>query len=358
MTIASLLQVLIGAIAVIAMFLVLVGPHEGGHFALAKLFRVRVHEFSIGMGTRLLGRTLGGTAYNLRLIPIGGYVRLAGMEPDDLDAADGFPTKPAHQRFLILLAGPAVNFLVAALIVTGISLTQLNSDPGRVGAVMSGRAAYAQGLRPGDSIVSVDGRPVRSAADIRAAEDARPGAPLSLVVRRPGGTELTMVVTPAYDQSYRRYLIGIQNAPLVGVGDALRTGALFPVTATVAIGQGIGQLLTGGIPGGALGPQGVTGPIGIGYVTIQAADHGVVDWLTTVAILSMALGLANLLPLPALDGGRMLVVVLERLRGRPFDRDREMAVQRFGLVALLGLMLVIAFFDVQRIATGAFPSLH
>ena len=103
-----------------------------------------------------------------------------------------------------------------------------------------------------------------------------------------------------------------------------------------------------------LGPEGATGPIGIGYITYHAATEGLVSYLGIVALLSMALGLANLLPLPALDGGRIVVVLAERLRGRPFDREREMAVQRAGLVALLALMAVIAFFDVQRIFTGAF----
>jgi regulator of sigma E protease len=101
----------------------------------------------------------------------------------------------------------------------------------------------------------------------------------------------------------------------------------------------------------------VTGAVGIGALTYQQANQGFFNWLQLAALLSMALGLANLLPLPALDGGRMVVVLMEAVRGRPFDREREMAIQRAGLMALLALMVVIAFLDVQRIATGQFPGL-
>jgi regulator of sigma E protease len=117
------------------------------------------------------------------------------------------------------------------------------------------------------------------------------------------------------------------------------------------------MLVTGQIPGGLLGSSGVTGAVGIGYITYESANAGLVYWVQLAALFSMALGLANLLPLPALDGGRLLVVIAEKLRGRPFDREREMAIQRAGLVALFALMILIAFLDVQRIATGQFQGL-
>src|SRR5581483_2380745 len=120
--------------------------------------------------------------------------------------------------------------------------------------------------------------------------------------------------------------------------DAVVYGAEFPLQAAAGILGGIAQLVTGQVPGGIFGPQGATGPIGIAAITYESAQYGFADWLTVAAALSVALGLANLLPLPALDGGRMVVVLLEALRGRPFDREREMQVQRAGLVALLVLV--------------------
>src|SRR3984893_11738311 len=140
------------------MFFLLIGPHEAGDFAVAKPVKVNVLEFSLGMGPRLWSATRKGTLYALRLLPIGGYVRLGGMEPGDYETPNGFHSKAAWQRGLVLLAGPGVNFLVAALIVTGLAFTQLNSVQGRVVAVVVPSAAYAAGIRPGDQIVSIDGR--------------------------------------------------------------------------------------------------------------------------------------------------------------------------------------------------------
>jgi regulator of sigma E protease len=354
----NIVQLLIGVVAILGMFLILVGPHEFGHFALAKVFKVGVHQFSLGMGTKIWSFTRSGTLYALRAIPFGGFVQLAGMEPGDYDAPHGFHSKPAYQRFLILFAGPLVNFVIAALLWTTVGMTQLNDQPGKVMGVLNNGPAYTQGIRPGDRILSVDGKPLSKPDDVVNAEAAKPGKPLQLAVRRTDGSTFTAVVTPSYNQQEKRYLIGVTTAAIFTPLNAVETGAIFPVVATKVLGQSMYQLVTGQIPGGFFGQQGATGAIGFGYFTYEAAAQGIDSWLTLAAFLSMALGLTNLLPLPALDGGRMLVVALEKVRGRPFDREREGAVQRAGLVALLALMAVIAFFDVQRIATGQFPGIH
>jgi regulator of sigma E protease len=348
---------LIGAISIIAMFILLVAPHEAGHMALAKLFGVRVYEYAIGMGTRLWSFTRGNTVYALRAVPVGGYVRLAGMEEGDFEAIDGFHTRPAYQRLLILLAGPAVNFLMAAVLVTALWMSQLNDDPGKIIAVVAATPASAQGIRPGDSIQTVDGQPVKRQDQIQKIEQADPQKPLVLVARRPDGSTYTASVVPRYDSQRKQYLIGISVAQMVTPLEALRTGATFPYTATTQMVGGLATLVTGQVPGGLLGPNGLTGAVGISYITVAYANQGVIYWLQLAAFFSMALGLANLLPLPALDGGRIVVVLAEKLRGRPFDRDREMAIQRAGLVALFALMILIAFLDVQRIATGQFAGL-
>jgi regulator of sigma E protease len=354
----NLLQLAVGVAAIVSMFLILVVPHELGHFSAAKAFGVRVHEFAIGLGSKVFGFTSGGTRYALRALPIAGYVQLAGMEPGEYDEPDGFHQKPALQRFVVLLAGPVANLLVAALITTGVLLAQLNADPGEVKSVVASSPASAQGMRPGDSVRSVDGRPVKTSVDILHQENATHGRPLTLVVQRPNGTRYTVVVRPRHDPRTKQYLIGIGAAPVIGVGDAVVGGVTFPITATAVIMTGIAQLVTGAIPGGFFGPDGATGAIGIGALTYQAANQGLLDYLGLIAFMSVALAVTNILPIPALDGGRMVVVLLEKVRGRPFNRDRELAVQRAGLVALLALMVVIAFFDVQRIATGQFPGLR
>jgi regulator of sigma E protease len=348
---------LVGAIAVVGMFLLLIGPHEAGHFAIAKLFRVNVLEFSLGMGTRLWSATRNGTLYALRLLPIGGYVRLGGMEPGDYDTKDGFHTKAAWQRILVLLAGPGVNFLVAGLIATGLAFTQLNTVPGKVVGVVVPSPAYAAGIRPGDQIVSINGQSLRNSQDVVAAVAAHPDRALSVTVRHAGGSVATLSVQPEYSQSYGRPIIGVDTEGLFTPADALMTGVTFPYHTVIGIAGGIYQLASGQIPGGLLGPSGATGAIGIGYLTVQAANQGLSYWLYLLAVLSVALGLANLLPLPALDGGRIVVVLVEKLRGRAFNREREMQFQRFGLVALLALVAVIAYFDIQRLVNHQFPGL-
>src|SRR5438309_7827789 len=143
------------------MFLVLVVPHELGHFTAAKLFGVRVHEFAIGLGSKVFGFTRGGTRYALRSLPIAGYVQLAGMEPGEYDEPQGFHRKPALQRFIVLLAGPLANLVVAAVITTAVLLAQLNGDPGLVKAGAGKSPAASQALRHGDRIRSGDGRPAK-----------------------------------------------------------------------------------------------------------------------------------------------------------------------------------------------------
>ena len=348
---------LLGALAVIGMFLLLIGPHEAGHFGLAKLFKVNVLEFSLGMGTRLWSATRGGTLYALRLLPIGGYVRLGGMEPGDYDTANGFHSKAAWQRILVLLAGPGVNFLLAAMIATGLAFTQLNTVPGRVFSVVVPSPAYNAGIRPGDQIVSIDGRSPRSSQEVIDAVNTHPDQPLTVKVRNAKGVVSSLTIQPEYNPTVKRSIIGVDVEGLFTPTDAVVAGVTFPYHTVIGIGGGIYQLASGQIPGGLLGPSGATGAIGIGVLTYQAANQGLTYWLYLLAVLSVALGLANLLPLPALDGGRIVVVLIEKLRGRAFNREREMQFQRAGLVALLALVAVIAYFDIQRLINHQFPAL-
>lgn len=353
-----MIQGIVAVISIALMFLILVAPHEGGHFAFAKLFGVEVKEFSVGMGTRLWSTVRGGTLYAIRAFPIGGYVRLTGMEPgDDFRDVNGFHRKPAWQRTLILLGGPLVNFAMASLIMTGVFLTQVNTDPGRIAAVSPSTPAAAAGLNAGDSIVAVNGRPVHQPEDIRSAEQAGQGAPLEFTIRHADGSTAKVTIQPQFDDKSNRYLIGVVNAGVLLPGEAVVDGITFPWTAGKGLLTGIWMLISGQIPGGVFGPQGATGAIGIAAITYNAAIAGVLQWLTVAAALSVALGIANLLPLPALDGGRIVVVLAEKLRGRPFDREREMAVQRYGLVALLVLVVFIAYFDIQRLVNHEFPGL-
>ena len=198
-----LLAPVLYVVAVAGMFLLLIGPHEAGHFLFAKLFKVHVIEFSIGAGTRLWSVTRGGTLYAIRLLPILGYVRMGGMEAGDFEAPNGFHSKPAWQRIVILAGGPAANFLVAMLLITGVGLSQANTDPGKVFKVVPGSPAAAAGFQPGDSIRTIDGKPYNSPGLLRqeeradpaavAEKRAAPGLPLTLAGVHANGQPLSLI---------------------------------------------------------------------------------------------------------------------------------------------------------------------
>ncbi len=343
--------------AIAVMFLLLIGPHEAGHLLVAKFFKVRVIEFSIGAGTKLWSTTRGGTLYALRAIPILGYVRMGGMEEGDFDDPNGFHSKPAWQRILILAGGPAVNFLVAILFTTGVGLTQLNDDPGRVAQVIPGTPAAAAGFHAGDRLRSVDGHRITAPDQLKKAEDAAPGAALVVTGIHANGQSFAYVVTPQCPTPTTCQM-GLRVSPVITAEGAITEGVKFPFVVTGNLVQGLSELITGKVPGGLLGPNGVTGTVGIADVAYQSASLGLASYIFLVALVSVALGFTNLLPLPALDGGRIFVVLVEVLRRRPFDRATELKVQRWGLAALLVLAVLINLHDVQLIVTKQFPGLH
>jgi regulator of sigma E protease len=359
------LTFVLSVLAVPAMFMLLIGPHEAGHFLFAKLFKVRVIEFSIGAGTMLWSVTRGGTLYAIRLIPILGYVRMGGMEAGDFEEPNGFHSKPAWQRIVILVGGPAANFLFAILLITGFLLTQVNTDPGKVFKVVPGTPAAAAGLQPGDSIRSVNGKPYdvpnvlrqeERADPVAVAEKrAAPGLPLTLAGVHADGRPFSYTLTPNCSENGQCQVGVSLPQVLISPQDAISTGVKFPIVTIKGTVKGMWALITGEIPGGLTGPQGLMGPVGIADVAVQSVSQGPPFFIYIVALLSVALGFTNLLPLLALDGGRIVVVIIEWLRRKPFDRNAEMNFQRWGLVVLLGLLMVITFVDIQRIATGQFP---
>ncbi|HXL17385.1 MAG TPA: site-2 protease family protein, partial [Streptosporangiaceae bacterium] len=225
------MEALLVVIAVAGMFLLLIAPHEAGHFALAKLFGVRVIEFSIGAGARLWSTTRGGTLYAIRAIPVIGYVRMGGMEAGDFEDPSGFHHKRAWQRILILIAGPAANFLFAILLVSGLGLTQINTDPGKVLNVVQGSPAAAAGLQTGDSIKTVNGKPVNTLGFIRQEEDAAPGAPLVITGVHSDGRPFSATVTPKCEgQQQCQIGIGMPRR-LVSWQSAITDGVSFPFVA-------------------------------------------------------------------------------------------------------------------------------
>ena len=359
---AGVLNVLLEVVGIAGMFLLLIAPHEAGHFAIAKLFKVRVLEFSIGAGTRLWSTTRNGTLYALRLFPILGYVRMGGMDSGDFEEPNGFHSKHPAKRIAILAAGPAANFLMAMILIAGATMTQLNSDPGLVTQVIttwningqtSTTPAAEAGLKAGDRIRAIDGKPVSAPEDIQKYEKAANGQSIVVSGVDKNGRPFSVTVTPVCIDGACH--MGVNVAQIVTPLTAVKDGVQFPWQAFQVIVQGLESLITGHVPGGLFGSQGLTGPIGIAAITVDAVNQGPPAYVTLVALLSVALGVTNLLPLLALDGGRIVVAAVEWLRRRPFDRKMEARFQYWGMAALLALAAIISFLDLQRLATGQFP---
>src|SRR6202162_732335 len=223
------------------MFLILIAPHEGGHFLAAKLFKVRVIEFSVGAGPKLLSFVRGGTVYALRAFPILGYVRMGGMEAGDFEEPNGFHSKHPLQRIGILAAGPLANFLIAMVLITGFELTQLNDDPGKIQRVLDGKPAALAGLQVGDSVRTVNGKPVTAPGFISSEENSHPGQPLVLTGVHADGKPFNLTVTPACTNAVPPVCrIGVGVAPRVlTVQTAIQDGVSFPFVAVGTIVQGL-----------------------------------------------------------------------------------------------------------------------
>ncbi len=346
----------------------LIFVHELGHFAAARLCGVEVEEFSLGFGPKLLGIRWRGTLYALRLFPVLGYVRMAGMYPAENDGSEeaarsraanergtGFASRPLWQRVTVIAAGPMTNFLVAFLLyAAAFGLVGLPVAPTlQIRAVEAGMPAAAAGIRPGDTVVAVDGAPIHSWGGLHTAilqaVKTRPGQPLRLEVRR-GGQEQTVRVHPR--QTASGPLIGVlpvlrimRLPPLRAIaGGALQTGATVVQSLTA-----LGSLIAAAVRHRPTQAQ-LVGPIGIGNAIDQASQVGAVAVMLLAALLSANLGLLNLLPIPALDGGRLTFLGIEWARGgRPVDPAKEGLVHFIGLALLMAMIVLVSVHDLGQL---------
>ncbi|MCL8208727.1 MAG: M50 family metallopeptidase [Actinomycetia bacterium] len=333
-------------LAWVLVFGVLVAVHEFGHYAVAKAVGIRVDEYALGFGPAIWARRWGETLYALRAIPLGGYCRLAGMDGDDRGDPRSFPRKPLWQRLLVVLAGPLMNLLLAgACYVVVFGPIGVPVPTTTVGITMPGYPAQTAGVRPGDRIVAVDGQRVDSWSALEAAIRRHARAPLRLTLVH-GGVRRTVVVPTRYDAAVRQRIIGIQPRYV---------SAHLPIFA--AIGAGVAQtaqltalwfaqlfrLLTG------QGPFDVAGPVGMAVMVGQAVQQGVVSLILLAAALSANLGLFNLLPVPVLDGSRLLFLGVEGIRRRPIDPEKENLIHMVGLMVLLGFIVFVTYHDLLRL---------
>ncbi|HWI63159.1 MAG TPA: M50 family metallopeptidase [Symbiobacteriaceae bacterium] len=340
----------------IPVFGLLIFIHELGHFAVAKAFGIRVHEFALGFGPVLAGFEAGETRYNLRAVPLGGFVRMAGMEDGDVDDPRGFNRKPVYARALVIAAGPIMNFFLAALLYAGLLffIGVDVSDSTRLGEIMkncdttiAGQVvtrpcpAYTAGLRQGDEVQSINGVKVATWSHIQEVVSKSEGKTLAFVVKR-GQENVEVRSEPIFESG--KWMVGIRpSTRREPLGSALVQGATWTYQTSVMWVQGfVGMIL------GKVKPE-LSGPVGITRTIAETASHGLDMLILLAAFLSINLGLFNLLPIPALDGSRLVFLGVESVRGRKVDPARENIVHFVGFLILIGLMLVITYSEVRKL---------
>jgi regulator of sigma E protease len=353
------------SLGTILLFFLILGTlvlvHEVGHFAVARLARVRVLEFGIGFPPRARVLARGGeTLYTLNWLPIGGFVKLEGEDGDAADDPRAFSAQPLRVRLAILVAGVAMNVLLAFVIFAGIALT---GDPAmgiQAGRIQPDSPAAAAGLAAGDTIVSVDGRRYSALGPATLLEDLRAsaGRTIRLGVERADGAqqEVTVTLRDASAVAAGRGALGIEQlsgriasgSVLYAPGEALALGVDRTASAMVLILNGLGQLVSSLVtqptePPPAAGPVGIAVQIGDVFWSL-----GPIVTLYLAGILSANLAVVNILPFPPLDGGRMLVLVLKSLFGTRISLRLERLTYMVGFVFLFAFLIWVTGFDIIR----------
>jgi regulator of sigma E protease len=338
-------------VAVVAVSLLIV-IHEAGHFLAARRFGMAVERFSIGFGPVLFAFRRGETEFAVSALPLGGYVKISGMAPGEAKETSDpklFANQPAWRRFLVILAGPAMNYGAAILVAWALlaTLGLRAPDPAaRVGSIQPGMPAEAAGLKPGDRIAAVAGTPISSWAELVAELQRRPGERIVLDVVRGEGDRaerLAIPITPRDDGGVGR--VGVAQHALVvrkGPGEAL-VEAFHRTNANAAAQlRAFGSLFQR--------KQRVEGPIGIARELVQGARAGVEPFLGLVWTISVVLAILNLLPFPALDGGRLVFLGYEIVTRRRVNERVEHVFHMIGFFILVGLILAVTVFgDLPRL---------
>jgi regulator of sigma E protease len=332
---------------------VLVIVHETGHYLAARAFGMRVTRFSIGFGPALVTYRPRNspTTFQICAIPFLGYVMIAGMNPvEDTDPNDpsNYSNKSVFARIVTSAGGPFANYLAASLMVFGVGLgygwpEAKAMEPMIVESVEPGSPAALGGLKPGDVVVEADAKPIRNVKDLIAVTQPRAGLPTSYVIEREGKRLEPMTITPK--RMPGGGIIGVTAQPEVtrvklSPGDAAFVAVAYPFELTKQNLFGIADLIQ------RRTTEGLTGPVGMGKIMAEQAERGAFHFIQILIAISVALGLMNLLPFPALDGGRLMFLAYELVtRRRPNERV-EAAIHAVGMLFLLGVIALVTLRDV------------
>lgn len=337
---------LITALASIFVFGSVIFIHELGHFLAAKYSGITVHEFALGMGPTLFHWTKGGTVYALRLFPIGGFVSMEGEDEESSDEGS-FSRAPIGNRILVIVAGAFMNLVLGFIVLIIIVCMQPNIISRTVAEFSPGATTQQTGLREGDTIVAVNGRRCFIANDVSYEFARTQQGTADLTVLRDGKrVELPAVQfqTEEVDGTQMLKIDFLVFPKEKSVGNVIKEAGSWTISLARMVVLSLTDLLTGRIA-----VNNLSGPVGIVTAIGQASAYGVRTLLTLLALITVNLGVFNLLPVPALDGGRLVFLIIEAIRRKPINPKFEIAVNAAGFVLLIGLMLFATFNDVTKL---------
>ena len=345
-----------GTLVFILVLSVLIIVHEMGHLITAKRLGVKVERFAIGFGPKIFGKKRGDTEYLLCLIPLGGYVKMAGDERSECKGArEEFYSKPIGVRSLIVMAGPIVNYVFAFLCFCVVFLTGYPALSTTIGELIDDYPAQVAGLAVGDTIVSIDGKDVDRWEEVQTYIAKSQTSVLDFKVLR-DGKEIRIPIAPTDKERENIFRQKIQSR-FVGMSPAedivlLRYGPLESITLggkklwkiTSTTYKALYLIVTGGMSA----KDAVTGPVGIFYIINKAASMGISYVLYILAAISASLAIFNLLPLPVLDGGHLLLFGIEKIRGNPLPQKVDETIYKVGLSLIIFLALFVFYTDFLR----------
>ena len=341
-----------GIVIAIIIFSLTIIFHELGHFILAKINKIRVDEFSLGLGPTLIGKNIGGTFFCLKLLPFGGACMMGEDDADDMSEGS-FNSKSVWARMSVIAAGPVFN-LILAWILCSIMVGWIGYSSATVTDVSEGYSAAEEGVRAGDVIKEINGRNIHIWNDISLYNLTHPNETSLEVVLERNGEEYTVEIEPRQLEGDAYAKLGVVGGEYVKPGffGTMQYGAY---TVKYWINYSIDSLRM--LVTGQLGLQDLSGPVGIVAVVDDVYESAAPSGILTIVLslmnfgtlLSANLGVVNLLPIPALDGGRLVFLFLEALRGKPIAREKEGFIHMIGLIALMALMVVVFFNDIFRL---------
>jgi len=346
-------NVLFKVLITVAALSVLIIIHEGGHYLAARAFGMRVLKYSIGFGPTLFRYQPKGspTVFQVAVIPFLAYVQIAGMNPNeevDPDDPELYPNKSLFARVTTIAAGPIANYLTASAIVFGLGVTNTlppmqPAEPMQVGHVVADSPAARAGLQEGDVIAMANGREINDVSELIEETAPRAGEATVYVIEREGQALPPITITPADHGGRGQIGVGAKLIPLyenLSAWDSAKLSIVLPYQMTMAQLNGLADMVR------RRSTEGIGGPVMMGKMVAEAAQAGAPAFLWILMFISVALGMFNLLPMPALDGGRLIFLGYEAITRRRANERFEMAVHAFGIVFLLGVMILVTYRDI------------